>query len=233
VALACGRVETEIGSVASSLYIEAESGQLSGGFTIGSDPTASGGEYIESPPGGDSLVQPGAARAVYDFMLGVQGTYFIWGRMHGPDANYNVLWVTVDQMPAFRWRLSTGVIWYWRKLTDDRDYRRPIPFAFSAGSHRIVINNAEPNVGLDRLYVSSDPDDRKVEPFNDSVTTCSPPDSIQVADGGCDPSCGSHGATACGLSCMGRAALRAYDCTVCCFAPNAGVGAGALDASAD
>src|SRR5262245_59338357 len=41
------------------LYLEAEDGILSGGFTIGMDPSASGGRYIEPPAGVTSLNQPG------------------------------------------------------------------------------------------------------------------------------------------------------------------------------
>ena len=89
VALGCGREETQVG--AEWIYIEAESGELAGGFVVRTDPVASGGQYIEyiPPPDGgasqDSTQQPGGASASYSFQLVRAGAYYVWGRMHGPD----------------------------------------------------------------------------------------------------------------------------------------------------
>jgi hypothetical protein len=238
IALACGRVETEVGAELSpeaappepvpvSVYMEAESGRLSG-FTIEHDPAASGGEYILPPPGVESLQVMGAATAEYTFTLSRSGIYILWGRIHAPGAWNNSFWVVMDDGQPYHWPLSTGVIWFWGPVTNGTDYNHPIQYWLAAGSHRLVFHNSAPGVSLDRLYVTVPGD---VPPGND--TPCHPPHSIQLADGGCAPSCGSHGNTTCGAACTGLPALGSYDCAVCCFISDAGVDAGVRDSAAD
>jgi len=235
----CGRVDTPVGRelpasdaadepAPTSVYFEAESGQLSG-FTIESDPLASGGEYILPPSDVVSLETPGNASATYTFTLGVSQTYLVWGRIRSPGAFNNSFWITIDDGPAYEWRLSTGFIWYWGAVTNGTAYFQPISFGLAAGTHRLVVQNAEPDVGLDRLYVTVPGD---VPPGND--TPCDPPNSIQLEDGGCERSCGSHGSgTTCGAACDGLPPLTAYDCAVCCFASDAGNEGGSSDAAAE
>jgi hypothetical protein len=228
-ALACGRFETSVGAEFARdsaagpdghapvpVYIEAESGKLSG-FTIEMDPAASAGEYILPPPGSQSELVPGDATAEYAFELSSPATYLVWGRIHAPGALNNAFWVTVDNGQSYRWQLSTGVVWFWGPVTSGTDYGNPIQYALDAGSHRLVFRNSTPGVGLDRIYVTLPGD---VPPGND--TPCSPPNSIQLADGGCESSCGSHGSTTCGAACAGQPALPSYDCAVCCLTPDAG-----------
>ena len=228
---ACGRIDTSVGtqivggadtgtdaSLPRAVYMEAESGNLSG-FTIESDSTASGGEYILPPPGQTSLLVPGDASADYTFAV-ASGSYLVWGRIHGPGAENNSFWVSMDHGTSELWHLSTGVIWYWGPVTNGTDYSHPITFDLDAGPHELVVNNADPGVDLDRLYVTSLGDVPDVPP-ND--TPCNPPNSIQLEDGGCEPSCGSHGNTTCGApQCAGQPLLVSYDCTVCCLATDAG-----------
>src|SRR5580692_3338869 len=191
--LACGRIDTSVGTQVApdsgtgtdaqlprSVYMEAESGKLSG-FVIETDPTASAGKYILPPKGTQSLTEPGGASAEYAFAVAA-GKYFFWGRIRAPGAENNAFWVTMDSGPSYLWHLSTGVIWYWGRVTNGADYTHPIVFELDAGPHKLVVRNAEPGVGLDRLYVTSLGD---VPPGND--TPCNPPDSIQLADGGCEP----------------------------------------------
>ncbi len=232
-ALGCGRTDTIVGAEltdapVSSLYLEAESGLLAGGFTIQLDPNASGGKYI-LPPTLPSLGAPGPASAQYTFTVGLSGTYLIWGRIHGPGAENNSFWVRVDDGPYYQWRLSTGVIWYWGPVTSGLDYFHPISFLLAAGSHQLLVRNSATEVGLDKLYITALGD---VPPGND--TPCDPPNSIQLADGGCEPSCGSHGTnTTCGgPECSGQVPLVAYDCYICCYFPSGADGGGASDARA-
>jgi hypothetical protein len=102
-------------------------------------------------------------------------------------------------------------------------YTTPVPYSLDAGTHTLVFRNSAPGVGLDRLYVALPAD---VMPLPANSTPCDPPNSIQVADGGCVPSCGSHGHTTCGSACNGLPALPSYDCGVCCLVPDGGLDAG-------
>lgn len=236
--LGCGRVDTSVGTevvggldtgveppLPQAVYMEAESGDLSG-FTIESDPTASSGLYILPPAGTTSLLGPGSASAEYKFTV-ASGTYVVWGRIRSPGAENNAFWVSVDHAAPDLWQLSTGVIWYWGPVTDGKDYKAPLTFELDAGPHDLLVNNAEPNVGLDRLYVTSLGD----TPLPPNDTPCHPPNSIQLEDGGCEPSCGSHGDTTCGTApCASQPTLVSYDCVVCCLADDAGpADAGSLE----
>ena len=229
--LAC-RVDTSVGAEigAVPLYIEAEDGSLSGGFSIESDPLASGEKFI-APPQVQSSNAPGNAAAVYSFRTtSPHDTYVIWGRIHGPGPfPYNSFWVSVDGAAFTQWRLSTGVIWFWGPVTRDTNYGTPIIYPLDAGIHQLVIRNSGPDVGLDRLYIDFAPG----HPPPGNNTPCDPPNSIQIDDGGCQPSCGSLLGTACGAQvCEGFVPLPAYDCSVCCRLPDAGPNdeSGAADA---
>jgi hypothetical protein len=231
-ASACGRIETVVGELARdsgapvSVYLEAESGRLAGGFTIETDPAASGGKYILPPAGVQSPQSPGNASAEYVFSVQSSRTYLLWGRIRAPTVSSNSFWVSMDDGPSSIWHLSTGVIWFWGTVTSGTDYTQPNQYPLSAGTHRLVFRNAADGVGLDILYVTVPGD---MPPGNH--TPCQPPNSIELADGGCEPSCGSHGRdTTCGqLACAGQPALPAYDCFICCFASDAGPDSGATD----
>jgi hypothetical protein len=197
-----------------AFYLEAESGALMGGFSIRPDPTASGGAALDPPLEERADAAPGMARARYEFDLAQSGDYVIWGRIHGPDAGKNRFWVQVDDAPFFKWRISTGEVWYWDALHDDADYGHHLTFALAAGPHVLTIAGCVPGVALDRLYLTSVGD---VPPGND--TPCNPPHSIQL-DGECVASCGVLSGQTCGaMACAGRPALPAYDCDVCCTLP--------------
>jgi hypothetical protein len=197
------------------IYLEAESGQLSGGFTVGSDPSASGGQFLAPPPGMSSTSQPGSARSLYEIVITTPGTYIIWGRIQSPDTQHNRFWVQVDGKSWYLWYITTGEIWYWNRIHNDTNYYEPLTFDLGAGQHTLLLANATDGVRLDRLYLTTGKD---IPPGND--TPCRPPDSIQV-DGGCVPSCGSLTGNSCGVpQCMGRMVLGpVYDCQVCCFRP--------------
>jgi hypothetical protein len=199
------------------IYLEAESGRLSGGFTVGNDPTASGGQFLAPPAGGMPFNdQPGPARSIYDLNITFPGTYTIWGRIQSPDTLHNRFWVQVDGESWYHWYITTGEIWYWNRVHNNVDYYTRITFDLSVGPHQIHIANSTDGVRLDRLYITPD---RDVPPGND--TPCRPPDSIQV-NGACIPSCGSQGGNQCGVpQCMGArmVSVTVYDCQVCCIVP--------------
>ncbi len=215
-AVGCDAGTTSVGAwtpeTSTHLYLEAESGELSGGFTIGSDPMASGGHDIV-PPSEAAVDQPGSARARYPIAIGTSATYLIWGRIHSPDAVHNRFWIQVDGGTWYVWRISTGDVWHWNPFHDDKNYGTPLTFNLSAGTHELLIANLIDGVQLDRLYVTADGD----TPPGD-YTVCDPPHSIQL-DGGCSLSCGSQGGNACDLvTCNSLPTLPAYDCDICCIA---------------
>ena len=205
---------TGLPEASTGFYLEAESGQLSGGFTIGSDVTASAGGCIEPPVGVASADEPGAARARYTFDVATSGVYLIWGRIHSPDVPHNAFWMRLDGGRWFIWHITTGEVWYWVPLHENTRYSNPLPFDLVAGPHELTVANAVDGNRLDRFYFTADGD---TPPGND--TPCNPPHSIPVK-GSCIPSCGSQGGNQCGApECQGRTILPAYDCDVCCAGP--------------
>jgi hypothetical protein len=210
---ACEPVTTSVGAFSPdpNQYIEAERGELFGGFTIGSDPLASEARFIEPPAGVASDAEPGLARASYAFRVRAAGDYAIWGRLRSPGALNNRFWFRVDGGAWTKWRISVGDIWYWDDFHDDAQYGTPLVFSFSAGAHELVIANCVDGVELDRLYFSVTGDE---PPGNE--TPCDPPHSIEL-EGRCLPSCGAQNGTTCdAVRCEGRELIDAYDCGVCC-----------------
>jgi hypothetical protein len=191
-------------------YIEAEEGVIAG-FEIEEQAEASGGRALLSPPDVFSDDVPGDARATYTFELTEGGEYVLWGRVYAPDVDANRFWLKLDDGAWFLWRISTGTIWYWDDVHDDREYGAPLTFPLGAGTHTLVLASAGPSARIDRFYITKDGDQ---PPGND--TACRPPHTIDI-DGACLPSCGLLMGTACGpVACMDREPLPAYDCDVCC-----------------
>jgi hypothetical protein len=217
-AAACDATSTSLGAwlpeVSTGFYLEAESGQLSGGFTVGKDPSASATACLEPPMGVSSPDEPGAARARYAFDVATGGVYLIWGRIHSPDVDHNTFWFQLDGGGWFLWRITTGEVWYWVPLHERFNYGMPLEFNLDAGPHELVVANAVEGNRLDRFYFTADGD---TPPGND--TPCNPPHSVPMG-GSCIPSCGSQGGNLCGaMACQGRTILPAYDCDICCRAP--------------
>jgi hypothetical protein len=214
----CDASSTSVGAwiveASTGFYFEAESGQLTGGFTIASDSTASAGACIEPPAGVASNDEPGAARARYAFEVSTPGTYLVFSRIHAPDAQHNTFWMQLDGAPWFVWRMTTGEDWFWAPLHENTNYGTPLIFDFAAGPHELLVAKDADGDRLDRFYLTADGD---TPPGND--TPCNPPHSVRMS-GSCVPSCGSQGGNLCGVvACNGLTILPAYDCDVCCIAP--------------
>ena len=217
-AAGCDATSTSLGAwlpeASTGFYLEAESGQLSGGFTIGKDTLASAGGCLEPPAGPSSLDEPGSARSRYSFDVVTPGIYLIWGRIHSPDVSHNTFWFQLDGARWFIWRVTTGETWHWLPLHENFNYGRPLEFDLAVGSHDLVVANSVEGNRLDRFYLTADGD---TPPGND--TPCNPPHSIPLR-GNCVPSCGSQGGNRCGaMACQDRTILPAYDCDICCRVP--------------
>jgi hypothetical protein len=201
-----------------SVYLEAESGELSGGFAVESDAAASQGQYLLAPNVAVPSDSEGAAQARYDFSVPSDGEYVLWGRIYSPDIETNRFHVQVDGGTRYLWRITVGSIWYWDDIHDDVNYDEPLRFPLTAGKHELVIGHVAANARLDRLYLTASGDE---PPGND--TACRPPHSIDT-DGVCQPSCGAQALPELGTTCecAGRDEAElfpAYDCGGgdCCF----------------
>lgn len=206
---------------APGLYLEAEHGELSGGFSIVNDVAASNGQYIQ-PPTGPALEQTPVAdspRARYTFDLATAGDYVIWGRIYSPDVSSNRFWFQVDGGTWYVWRITVGEIWFWDDFHDNIRYNDTLHFPLAAGPHELVIAKDASTARLDRLYITAEGDE---PPGND--TPCRPPHSIDRGGGDCYDSCGSQAPAGMHTTCLvdmcaGKELLDAYDCNICCVVP--------------
>ena len=201
------------------LYLEAESGELSGDFAIGSDPAASNAAYIQAPPMVVADDEPGTSVARYQFDVAKDGEYIIWGRIFSPDIHSNRFWIQVDDGTWYRWRITVGTIWYWDDVHDNLSYNQPLLFQWTAGSHTLLIANEAPDTRLDRLYITADGDE---PPGN--MTKCRPPHSIDRLGPACELSCGVQAPAGMHSSCECGDRVDvfdAYDCVSgkCCAKP--------------
>jgi hypothetical protein len=204
----------QAGDASVSLYFEAESAEALSGFTVQTDATVSGGQYLAPPSTAASDDAPGSARATYSFDVPSSGNFYLWGRIHSPDANHNRFWFQIDGGAWRLWRISTGEQWWWNQAHDNAEYAPPLTFMLMAGTHQMVLADAASGVGIDRFYLTTGSE----TPLG-NVGPCDPPHSIQLG-GVCVPSCGSQGGNGCGsVQCAGRATLSAYDCDICCVVP--------------
>lgn len=206
---------------APGLYMEAEDGELTGGFSIVVDVAASNGQYIQ-PPTGPAIEQPPVdttPRARYRFDLANAGDYVIWGRIYSPDVSSNRFWFQVDGGAWTVWRITVGEIWFWDDFHSDTNYNDTLHFQLAAGPHELLIAKDASTARLDRLYITTEGDE---PPGND--TPCNPPHSIDRGGGDCFQSCGSQAPAGMHTSCLasmcaGRELTDAYDCNVCCVVP--------------
>lgn len=205
-------------TVPPGLYLEAESGELSGGFTIGADGAASNGAYIQGVASSTSESMPGTALARYTFDLPKDGTYVIWGRIYSPDISSNRFWFQLDGGKWYLWRITVGTIWFWNYFHDDRAYNDILHFPLTAGTHTLLISNSVADARLDRLYITANGD---MPPGN--TTHCVPPHTIDLGGPDCKPSCGAQAPPGMGTSCActGQPTFYAYDCVgfTCCITP--------------
>lgn len=206
--------------VPSGQYLEAELGELAGGFTVGVDPAASNGRYLLAPDTAAPEGEESPATARYTFTVEEDGDYLIWGRIFSPDISSNRFHVQVDGGTRYLWRITVGSIWYWDDVHDNLQYNQPLRFQLTAGTHELVIGNVAAGARLDRLYITANGDE---PPGNN--TKCRPPHSIDL-DGVCHESCGAQATPERGTTCICAAVpeserFDAYDCGggSCCFAP--------------
>ncbi len=141
-----------------SIYLEAESGSLSGSpaFAVSNDAQAAGGKYIA--PTANSLNSPGPNRATYVVDVAA-GNYVLWGRVIAPNADDDSFWISVDGGSFIRWNnIRQTSVWGWDEVHNTDTGGAVVNFALSEGTHTIVVANREDGVRLDKLYLTANGD---------------------------------------------------------------------------
>ncbi|WP_179137351.1 PASTA domain-containing protein [Candidatus Entotheonella palauensis] len=135
-----------------SLVQEAEDGVLSGTVAIGSDPAASGGQYMHVPNGTGNSGVGSSDSAAYCFHVTTPGRYRIKGWVHAETWSDDSFFVRVDGLPA------AGYLWdtplntaYGLDYVSDRDGDNPVEVLLSAGEHTVIIWPREDGTRLDKI----------------------------------------------------------------------------------
>jgi hypothetical protein len=124
--------------------IEAESGTLTPHMQAGSDPNASGGQYIYDPGGPNDQ---GAAdyQFTIPYVPWTFNAYIIWARVWAQDSNSDSVYFSLDGAPNTVWTATTSSGWLWQRLPDPPD-----GFIIEQGiPHRFRFAVREPNFRID------------------------------------------------------------------------------------
>lgn len=152
------------------MYVEAESGVLSGGrMERIDDQSASGGRYVGARVGGPS--NQGQVDIRID--IPVAGTYSVDGlvRAQGPTADS--FWFSIDDSDPVVWTFAEKN-WTWHSVVDSDG--APIPYELTAGRHIVTVAVREPGAHVDQLRFSTPADQ-----VADAITTVTR--SVEISTG--------------------------------------------------
>jgi hypothetical protein len=148
------------------VYFEAESGQVLPSMTIDKDPSASAGAYVWMPgqPGGKGN---GFGNVTFKLNIPRSADYYLWGRVLSPtpdDDSFNVK-ILQGLKPLVRtaaWALGTHKQWTWVRMTLGDN--RQTAFALHPGEVTLQISVREDGTRIDRLFITSIPDELPTQP---------------------------------------------------------------------
>lgn len=122
---------------------------------VSGDTNASGGKYVEYPlrrphaTSENSAVKGDGGFVTFKVKIPEQGNYTIWVRTNWYDGCANSFFLVVDtKAPVTIGGDGTYKVWKWRKASQ--------PFALTAGTHAIKIQNREDGAKADQFLVTND-----------------------------------------------------------------------------
>jgi hypothetical protein len=138
-------------------WLEAEAMVVVPPFAIKSDPSASGGAFVQVLAGGNGTSSPPvSSTGRLSFSLPQSGKYKIWARVVAPNTNQDSIWLRVDGGSWLSWNnIAPGSGWHWDDVHSAKDKTRPLTFNLVAGPHIIDLAYREGGVRLDRLLVTN------------------------------------------------------------------------------
>lgn len=119
------------------------------------DTTASGGKYTEYPlkrphaASEDPEIKGDGGYVLFKVKIPEQGQYVVWVRTWWYDACGNSFFLIVDDKPPqVVGGDGTFKVWKWRKA--------PQPYALTAGTHTIKLQNREDGARADQILITND-----------------------------------------------------------------------------
>jgi hypothetical protein len=145
-----------------SIYLEAECAEVGSRWSILNDDNASNGQYL-LPPGGTSYdVPPSNPSDIVKFTLGVTqaGQYRIYTRSLAADGGSDSYWVRINNGNWTKYNKvnspNQGNSYEWDQVSlySGCSGNLPLTFGLIPGSNTIEIAWREPNIRLDKLFVT-------------------------------------------------------------------------------
>ena len=136
-----------------TLVWEVEDGDLFGAFEFGSDPAASGGQYVHVPNGiGTRFSGPDEKHKItFSFEIPKDGTYRIKAAVHAANGNDNSFWVKVnDAAGVYLWDALQNTS-YEQDYVNDRNGADPVEVWLPAGVNTVTVYLREDGTRLDRI----------------------------------------------------------------------------------
>ncbi|MBC8184900.1 T9SS type A sorting domain-containing protein, partial [candidate division KSB1 bacterium] len=136
------------GTYNGNIYIESETGSLSGKFGVQKSQTDPEVFYLFSTQG-----DPMAGAAEYSFEIQEAGNYVIWGRCYSFNQIMDSFFMEVDNNGnVITWHLSQNYNnWIWQKVTENRAVKF---FYFTPGMHKLKIIKREDNTRIDKVIIT-------------------------------------------------------------------------------
>ncbi|NOZ60390.1 MAG: T9SS type A sorting domain-containing protein [Calditrichaeota bacterium] len=132
-----------------NIYVEAETGTLSGNFWVETDTTASENMYIYGTQG-----SPRDGDAIYHVIIETTGNYFIWGRCYALADTEDSFFFLVDDGDTLTWHLDKDYNkWKWQKVSDQHQVQQ---FNLTAGEHELRVIKRDKKARLDKLIITRD-----------------------------------------------------------------------------
>ena len=132
----------------SNIKIEAESGNFSSPFEVGTDANASNNQYLYC-----TSATPRAATSTYNVEISTPGVYYIWGRCYALSGTEDSFFFQLDDQNVMTWHMLTDYnVWKWQKVSDNHE---PQSFNLEKGMHTIKVISRDVNVRLDKLLLTT------------------------------------------------------------------------------
>jgi lysophospholipase L1-like esterase len=137
------------GELNGNIYIESETGSLSGNFGVQNSPFEADVFFLFGTQG-----IPRDGTAEYTFDIQQTGDYTIWGRCYALSQYMDSFFTEVDENEQIiTWHLEqTYDQWMWQKVTDNRAAKS---FYLTEGTHKIKIIKRDINVRIDKLILTT------------------------------------------------------------------------------
>lgn len=145
-----GTLGEEQGGGTTSIWLEAECGEVGSLWNIVNDGSASNDQYVTIASGNNSTGSAPSNAAGYidfDFSVSEGGNYSVWSRVITPNGTDDSFWVRMDGGSWFQWNnIGPNSNWAWEQAQT---------YNLNPGNHTLTIAYREDGALMDKLYITN------------------------------------------------------------------------------